>query len=363
MRIGFAGPAPTPEVAELTAALRGLLATCGHQTDASPDEADLVFNLTGAGEVASHWRRRHVQQFGVSLLGLTPDEAATRPVSPTQVLRVAYPALLRTLSNAVVTVDDAGLVLVTPEMGVRPLPNGSPEESARGALEALLPMATARFALKNRFVEDLPAEPPDPHGVRAALAEAGRRLGGLGLLPSPVPLEDVLSEEDRRLLRTLYGLQQVSYGNASARNPDGGFWMSGRGVDKSRLEVVGRDVFLVSGFDREEGVIDVRVPPGATGGRVSVDAIEHAMLYDAFPAVGAIVHVHAWIPGVACTRQSYPCGTVELADEVLRLVSQQPDPACAVVGLRNHGLTLTGSDLPSIFGRMEGRLVREVPPT
>ena len=82
-----------------------------------------------------------------------------------------------------------------------------------------------------------------------------------------------------------------------------------------------------------------------------------------FPEIGAIVHVHAWLEGVDATQQSWPCGTVELAEEVLALVERQPDPAQAEVGLRNHGLTLTGAGLPEIFARVEGRLVREVPPT
>ena len=97
------------------------------------------------------------------------------------------------------------------------------------------------------------------------------------------------------------------------------------------------------------------------GARVSVDAIEHFKIYDALPGVGAIVHVHAWMEGVEATTQSWPCGTEELADEVLAILRRQPDPDCGVVGLKNHGLTLTGPSLEDVFARMDGRLTQDVP--
>jgi hypothetical protein len=34
-----------------------------------------------------------------------------------------------------------------------------------------------------------------------------------------------------------------------------------------------------------------------------------------------------------------------------------------VVGLRNHGLTITGHDMDEILARVQGRLVRNVPMT
>jgi hypothetical protein len=42
-------------------------------------------------------------------------------------------------------------------------------------------------------------------------------------------------------------------------------------------------------------------------------------------------------------------------------VKTHPDPSRAVVGLKNHGLTITGRSLDEIFDRVEGRLVRYVP--
>ena len=325
-------------------------------TDAA--QAGLIFNMASVEEPRHHWRREGLGQFGVTLLACPPGSLAGASRRTAEVLRLAYPALLKTMSNALVACDGESLVLVTPELGVRVL--GRACAAANPVLEAVLPLAGARFCIENEISEDLAPE-LERSPAAAALAEGGRRLAALGLLPSPVALEDLLSAEDRKLLRAIYGVQQISYGNLSCREPSGGFWMSGRGVDKGRLEVVGRDLLLVTGHDEAHGVLKVCVPAGRSDGRVSVDAMEHALIYERWPEVGAIVHVHAWMEGVDSTRQSWPCGTVEIAEEVAELVARQADPARAVVGLRNHGLTITGPGLDEIFERIDGHLQREVP--
>ena len=77
--------------------------------------------------------------------------------------------------------------------------------------------------------------------------------------------------------------------------------------------------------------------------------------------VGAVVHVHAWLEGAFCTQQNHPCGTVELAEEVVRLLAETPDSTRAVIGLKNHGLTITGHDLEDVFSNIQGRLQTQVP--
>ena len=62
------------------------------------------------------------------------------------------------------------------------------------------------------------------------------------------------------------------------------------------------------------------VPPNVKPRRVSVDAIEHLMIYREHPEVGAILHVHGWMAGAVSTEVIYPCGTEELALEVAELV-------------------------------------------
>jgi ribulose-5-phosphate 4-epimerase/fuculose-1-phosphate aldolase len=107
----------------------------------------------------------------------------------------------------------------------------------------------------------------------------------------------------------------------------------------------------------------ISVPPGIEPRRVSVDAIEHWMIYQAHPDVGAILHVHAWMAGIAATDINYPCGTQELAESVADLIDREPDPAHAVIGLRNHGITATGDSLMEILDRIESSILRQVPMT
>ena len=159
----------------------------------------------------------------------------------------------------------------------------------------------------------------------------------------------------------LYSLGGLSYGNLSARKDEKRFWMSASGVDKSKLIDIGRDVMLVTDYDTKARAMRISIPPGIEPRRVSVDAIEHWMIYREHPDVGAILHVHAWIEGTVATEINYPCGTVELAESVAELVRQAPDPTRAIVGQRNHGLTITGHSLDEIFDRIDGRIVRKVP--
>ena len=63
------------------------------------------------------------------------------------------------------------------------------------------------------------------------------------------------------------------------------------------------------------------------------------------------------------THINFPCGTRELAVAVAELVRQAPDPSQAVVGLKNHGLTITGHSLRDIFARIEGKIIPQVPMT
>jgi ribulose-5-phosphate 4-epimerase/fuculose-1-phosphate aldolase len=137
--------------------------------------------------------------------------------------------------------------------------------------------------------------------------------------------------------------------------------MSASGVDKSRLEQPGRDILLVSNYDQQHNRIVLSVPPGIEPRRVSVDAIEHWMIYQAHPGVGAILHVHAWMQEIPATDVNYPCGTEELARSVAELLAAEPDPNEAVIGLRNHGITVTGPSLMAILDRIEPKILRQVP--
>jgi ribulose-5-phosphate 4-epimerase/fuculose-1-phosphate aldolase len=137
--------------------------------------------------------------------------------------------------------------------------------------------------------------------------------------------------------------------------------MSASGVNKGKLDVIGQDILLVSAFDPVEPAIILSVPPEVQPRRVSVDAIEHWMIYHEHPSVGAIVHVHAWMDGISSTEVNYPCGTIQLARAVAELVRQEPKPSQAIIGLKNHGVTITGTSMDEIFERIEGKIIPQVP--
>lgn len=281
------------------------------------------------------------------------------PEVPEDPLKASYPMLVRTLSNVVLLrVPDQGVWFTTMEQGTYRV-----ADDPAAIYERLEPLATSRLVIDNEWVPDLEPELWDGDEITADLAAAGRRLDELDLLPSPFPVEEYLSERDLRHVMRLYSVGGMSYGNLSARKDETRFWMSASGVDKSKLESVGRDMLLVKGFDEERGVIVLSVPPGIEPRRVSVDAIEHWMIYQAHPDVGAILHVHAWMEGIAATDVNYPCGTQELAVAVAELVAAEPDPAHAVIGLRNHGITCTGESLSEILDRVAPKVLRQVPMT
>ncbi len=230
-------------------------------------------------------------------------------------------------------------------------------------VERLVPLASSRLVIDNEFRTDLEEDLWNGDEITDSIRAAGVRLGQLDLLPNPFPIEDLLNERELRHVKRLYGIGGLSYGNLSARKDEHRFWMSASGVDKSRLEQPGRDILLVSDYDSEHGRMVLSVPPDVEPRRVSVDAIEHWMIYREHPDVGAILHVHAWMEGISATDVNYPCGTEELARSVAELVRQAPDPDHAVVGLRNHGITVTGPSLDEILDRIEPHVLREIPMT
>jgi len=288
-------------------------------------------------------------------------------------LHRAYPQLVRSLSNLLIYLIPGSerpdrpraAGFITPEQGsyTLPYPQGQDGAFFEAVYERIAPIARARLVIDNIFETDLEEELWEGDELTRALGEAGRKLAELNLLPAPFPLEKYLPPREIIHLQRLYSMGGLSYGNLSCRKDERRFWMSASGVDKSNLVQVGRDILMVKGYDPERNAMLLSVPPGIEARRVSVDAIEHWMIYTENPGVGAIVHVHAWMDGVPQTEINYPCGTYELGRAVAEKVRQAPDPTRAVVGLKNHGLTITGRDLDDIFARIEGRILPQVPMT
>ncbi len=344
--------------------LRAELLGAGYEALPEPGpDTDLVLHCVDPA-TARPYRRKAAATFVVAIAELATE--------PDDLLRAGYPLLVRALANLCVLVvdgpDGPGARFVTLEQGTYGVGPGVEEDKLfRRSFERVEPLASSRLVIANEFVPDLPEELWDGDVSTQQIRRAGERLATLDLLPTPFPMDDYLSERDQRHVKLLFGIGGLSYGNVSARRiADDGirtneFWMSASGVDKSALTRVGEHILLVREHDPERGAMVLSVPPDLTPRRVSVDAIEHWMIYREHPDVGAILHVHGWIDGIESTDVNYPCGTIELAQAVAELVRRSPDPSRAVVGQRNHGMTITGHDLDEIFERVGDRIVDRVP--
>jgi ribulose-5-phosphate 4-epimerase/fuculose-1-phosphate aldolase len=341
--------------------LREVMERQGHRFVEDPDHASLVVNCVPRDQPRP-FRRKAQAVFVVSVTEFEPGEKTVQEAIPQ-----GYPLLVRSLSNLLIGLTGPGNCnpdahFITPEQG-HYLVKGREDRSEffEGVYSRIDPLATSRLVIDNVFDADLPQELWEGDDITRSIHAAGKRLDALNLLPAPFPIDEILSERDRRHLKRLYGLGGLSYGNISARKDETRFWMSASGVDKSNLREVGRDILLVKDYDQEAGAMVISVPPNVEPRRVSVDAIEHWMIYREHPEVGAILHVHAWIEGVPSTEFNYPCGTYELGKAVADIVREHEQPSRAVVGLKNHGLTITGESLEEIFDRVEGRLLQYVP--
>ncbi|MER3455293.1 MAG: ribulose phosphate epimerase [candidate division GAL15 bacterium] len=354
----FAGEPYDPALRTFASGVRAVLERHGHRFRAEGDgELHLVFNFVNPARPRAYRRRAKATFVVAVVLEAQPPE---------DVLRSGYPLLVRSLANLCVYLvrhpDGVRTHFVTLEQGAYAVAGEfSSPEYFEGVYERLQPLACSQLVIDNVFEPDLPPELWEGDERTRELSEAGRRLDALGLLPAPFPIDQLLSPRDLRHIELLYGIGGLSYGNLSVRKDATRFWMSASGVNKAHMRVVGRDMLLVKGFDPDRAAMVLSVPPHVQPRRVSVDAIEHWMIYTEHPQVGAIVHVHAWMEGVRSTLVNYPCGTLQLAQAVAELVRHSPDPGRAVVGLKNHGLTITGPSLHDILDRLERGFIRQVP--
>jgi ribulose-5-phosphate 4-epimerase/fuculose-1-phosphate aldolase len=360
------GEASTATAAWFARGLGARLLAAGYDEHDSPGaDVHLVLHHVDPDRPRPY-RRKAAPTFVVAVVALSEP--------PEDVLRAGYPMLVRALANLCVLVSEGphgrAAHFVTLEQGTYPVETGAAgdDEFFEAVFARIEPLAMSRLVIANEFRTDLPRELWDGDEQTRQICRAGACLDALNLLPAPFPVEEILPPRDLRHVKLLYGLGGLSYGNLSARHagaqeseigPE--FWMSASGVDKAELRVVGEHVLFVRGYDPAHDSMILSVPPNVTPKRVSVDAIEHWNIYREHPDVGAIVHIHAWMEGVSATEVNYPCGTLELAEAVAGLVRAAPDPSHAIVGQRNHGLTITGPSLDEIFERIDGKIVRNVP--
>ena len=358
MNFTFAGVPESDAFRWFSEGLLAVMRSEGHRYTRSPNDARLVFNFFPRDRPRPF--RRKAQAVFVC--------AVTEFPSPfTDHITQAYPVLPRALANLAVGLVPSGNGMpeahfVTLEQGhyvVRD--EGGRGDYFRQVYARIEPMASSTLVIDNFFEPDLPEALWEGDAATESIRRAGRRLDELELLPAPFPMDELLQPRDFRHIKRIFGIGGLSYGNISARHDARWFWMSASGVDKSNLRAVGRDILMVKDYDARRNGMVVSHPPGVEPRRVSVDAIEHWMIYREHPRVGAILHVHGWMEGAPSTDFNYPCGTLELGQAVADIVREADDPARCVVGLRNHGLTITGTSLDEIFERVEGKILRTVP--
>ncbi|HET7035576.1 MAG TPA: class II aldolase/adducin family protein [Thermomicrobiaceae bacterium] len=329
----------------------------GYSRRAVPD-IRLVLNVVDRDN-PQPYRRKAQATFVVAIVELDryPDDF----------LRTGYPYLVRALSNLGIMLtrgaDGLEAHFMTMEQGhyvVRHTP-GHDAEFFEHIYSRVRPLAASQLVINNVYNTDLEPSLHQGDEITEQLKRSGRKLDAMNLLPAPFPIHEILAPRELKHVMRLYGIGGLSYGNLSARKDEQRYWMSASGVNKGKLETIGRDILLVSDFDPEQPAMILSVPPEVQPRRVSVDAIEHWMIYREHPEVGAIVHVHAWMDGIKSTEVNFPCGTIQLAQAVAELVRQEPEPGNAVIGLKNHGVTITGSSLDEIFARIEGQIIPQVP--
>ena len=332
----------------------------GNQQSESSQETDFVINLIDLDQPKAH-RRKSQEEMVVSFALITEP----RP----EMKAACYGALVKSISNmlfCLVKTTENGhysACSITPEVGFMEF-----DYSAGLIYKYMYPVISSHFVLRNTLMDDLDIAKNRLIPEVSDLIEFGKELKKLGALPAPFPLTEFLDKELIDHLFRLYQIKGLSYGNLSIRNTNyrqvngSSFWMTARGVDKSQLKGIGKDILLVKGYNKLQGKMLVSVAGQYDPRiRVSVDAIEHYMIYREFPKVGAIVHVHAWIENVLCTTQVYPCGTRELAENAVALLKKTSTPERTEIGLKNHGLTITGPDIKDIFDRIRDRLQTNVP--
>ncbi|PTM59168.1 class II aldolase/adducin family protein [Desmospora activa] len=349
---------PTPSLKRFAAGIQEVMESEGYrQSDENDPHIQLVFNVVDPRQ-PRHFRRKGKGTFVVTVA------ENHQPVEDT--FRSGYPVLIRSLGNMMIYLDrypeQGGTYFITLEQGCYPLATHDGDAGYyQDIFERIRPLASSQLIIDNTFHSDLPEKLWDGDTTTNELIQSGKKLDGMNLLPAPFPIEELLPNGAYRHIQRLYGIGGLSYGNLSARHEENQFWMSARGVNKGDLRQIGQDILLIKGYNADNLSMEISVPANIEPKRASVDAIEHWMIYSEHPEVGAIVHIHAWMEGIPSTEINYPCGTVQLAEAVAQKIREAEDPSRAVIGLKNHGLTITGKDLNDIFARIDGKILPQVP--
>lgn len=138
-----------------------------------------------------------------------------------------------------------------------------------------------------------------------------------------------------------------TYGNLSVRDEDE-FFITGRNVHKGNLneDIVCR-IESCEEVDEESVYSYVRYH-----GKVkpSIDTAIHAKIYEKFPKVKAILHVHTDdLFNRPLSSYNYPCGTMEERDSIVELMS----PGTSIIQMKKHGVIIVGDSLTECLSKWE----------
>ena len=177
--------------------------------------------------------------------------------------------------------------------------------------------------------------PPIAHPELPALCEWRARLHDAGLIGE-------------------YSALEIGFGNLSARVDGRQFLISGTGTGRSRLST---DALfsLVTRADIADNRVECRGPVQA-----SSEALTHAAIYLADPAIRAVVHVHdalLWQAGLKTlpsTAQNVAYGTPAMASELARLTVSAEFRAHGIAAMAGHdeGLIAAGESVAAAAQRI-----------
>ncbi len=157
---------------------------------------------------------------------------------PSDVLKSAYPILIRSFSNLLIYIVNSpnGLnaYFVTLEQGYYTVPYETrhDDEFFDEIYHRLEPLALSNLIIDNEFHQDLPEDLWNGDDITEQLSRSAQKIDAMNLFPAPFPIQELLPPEDFRHVQRLYGIGGLSYGNLSARKDNRRFWMSASGVKK-----------------------------------------------------------------------------------------------------------------------------------
>lgn len=138
-----------------------------------------------------------------------------------------------------------------------------------------------------------------------------------------------------------------TYGNLSVRDEDD-FFITGRNVHKGNLnESIVCRVESCQEVEEESVYAYVRYH-----GKVkpSIDSAIHAKIYEKFPKVKAILHVHTDdLFNRPLSSYNYPCGTMEERDSIVELMTEET----SIIQMKKHGVLIVGDSLTECLSKWE----------